>query len=88
LVFFVLYWEITHQYAYLAPDSFTYFAMARHWKESGAWFSYSGLDKTTGIHLGYYLLLLPFTWLAGVGEPGAALFPVSRHGKIREAVRG
>ncbi len=65
LVFFVLYWEITHQYAYLAPDSFTYFAMARHWKESGAWFSYSGLDKTTGIHLGYYLLLLPFTWLAG-----------------------
>lgn len=62
---FIIYWEITHQYAYLAPDSFTYFAMARNWQNSGKWLSYSGIDQTTGIHLGYYLLLLPFTKLAG-----------------------
>ncbi len=56
----VLLFQIVHKERYLAPDSFTYFTMARHVFDSGKWFSYTGIDHTTGIHPGYYLLLIPF----------------------------
>ncbi len=57
---FVLRQQITYIHRYLAPDSFTYFTMVRKLFETGQWFSFSGLDHTTGIHMGYYFLLIPF----------------------------
>ena len=56
----VLALEFTHPFRYLAPDSFTYFTMARQVYDSGLLFSYSGVDHTTGIHPGFYFFLIPF----------------------------
>ncbi len=62
-------WQAAHPSRYLAPDSFTYFAMAKHAAESGAWYSYSGVDHATGVHPAYYFLLVPFAALAGDALP-------------------
>jgi len=65
----VLLFQIGHIYRYLAPDSFTYFTMARVFAEHSMLYSYSGLDHTTGIHPGYYFLLLPLYPLFGLMLP-------------------
>lgn len=66
---FVLYEQMHHAYRYLAGDSFTYFAMVRKFHETGTWFSYSGVDHTMGIHLGYYFLTIPLYALVGIAIP-------------------
>lgn len=65
LFIIVLGFEVVYPYHYLAPDSFTYFRMAREVWERGLLFSYSGIDHTTGVHPGFYLLLIPFYGLLG-----------------------
>lgn len=67
-------WQAAHMHRYLAPDSFTYFTMAKEFHESGLLYSYTGLDHTTGIHPGYYFLLLPFYPLLGEALPAASFF--------------
>lgn len=59
----------TKSYAYLAPDSFTYFTLAKQFWQQGMFMSFTGVDHTTGIHLGYYLLLLPFFPLFSMSIP-------------------
>lgn len=61
--------EVLWSSVYLAPDSFTYFTMAKQWYSSGLLYSYTGIDHTTGIHPGYYFMLLPFFALAGSALP-------------------
>lgn len=65
----VVSYQIIHAYAYLAPDSFTYFAMARNVFETGLWYSYSGIDHTTGIHPLYYFVLVLVYPFAGMLLP-------------------
>ncbi|HYF28798.1 MAG TPA: hypothetical protein VEA36_00330 [Candidatus Paceibacterota bacterium] len=65
-------WQATHLHRYLAPDSFTYFAMAKEFHESELLYSYSGVDHTTGIHPGYYFLLLPLYPGVGAALPAAS----------------
>lgn len=69
LALFVLYMQISHPHRYLAADSYTYFTMARQFADSGLIYSYSGVDHTTGVHPGYYFLLLPFYPLLGHALP-------------------
>lgn len=56
-------------HAYLAPDSFTYFAMAKEFHESGLPYSYSGIDHTTGVHPGFYFLMVLLYPLFGLALP-------------------
>jgi len=62
-----------HPYAYLAADSFTYFTLVRQVYDSHLLFSYSGLDHTTGIHPGFYFLLIPVYLIAGINLPSWSL---------------
>lgn len=61
--------EMARPYLYLAPDSFTYFVMARHAWDAHMLYSYSGIDHTTGIHPGFYFLLIPLYPLFGIALP-------------------
>lgn len=56
-------------HAYLAPDSFTYFAMAKEFHISGLPYSYSGVDHTTGVHPGFYFLMILVYPLFGLSLP-------------------
>lgn len=65
--------QVAYSYAYLAPDSFTYFTMARQVYDSGQLFSFSGVDHTTGIHPGFYFFLIPFYYFFSINLPAGSL---------------
>ncbi|MBI3571958.1 hypothetical protein HY091_00265 [Candidatus Kaiserbacteria bacterium] len=74
LVLAVFAFEFVRPYLYLAPDSFTYFTMARQFHDTGLLFSYSGIDHTTGVHPGYYFFLMLLYPLFGHALPAWSFF--------------
>lgn len=66
---FVLYIQMSNPATYLARDSFTYFTMVQEFYDHGLLYSYSGVDHATGIHPGYYFLLLLLYPLLGMELP-------------------
>lgn len=69
----VLLIELVVPWRYLAGDSFIYFTMARNVWDHGLWFSFSGIDHTTGAHPLYYFLLAFVYPIVGHLLPQASL---------------